>query len=122
MRSPYSFLLAAPLMAAAHASHAAPDAAQGQVLYQAKCSACHSVAYNGVGPAHQGVFGRQAGKAPGYAYSPALKAATLHWDAASLDRWLANPEAVLPGQKMGYSVPDAGERAALIAYLRTLQP
>lgn len=68
-------------------------------------------------PKHRGLFGRVAGTVPGYAYSPALREARLVWDAASLERWLADPEKLLPGQRMNYSVSDAGERADLIRYL-----
>ena len=99
---------------------AEPDAARGMVLYQARCVACHSVAYNGVGPAHQGVFGRKAGSAPNYVYSAALKASSVVWDEKSLSRWLADPEKFIPGQKMGVSVEDSNERQDLVAYLKTL--
>lgn len=100
---------------------AAPDATRGQALYQARCAACHSADFNGVGPAHRGVFGRLAGTAKGFGnYSPALKASGVTWTEANLDRWLANPEALVPGQAMGISLPDASERADVIAFLRTL--
>ena len=99
---------------------AEPDAARGMVLYQARCVACHFVAYNGVGPAHQGVFGRKAGSAPNYVYSAALKASSVVWDEKSLSRWLADPEKFIPGQKMGVSVEDSNERQDLVAYLKTL--
>jgi cytochrome c len=59
---------------------------------------------------------------PGYDYSPALKASGLVWTRENLDRWLAGPERLVPGQKMGYSVPDARDRSDLIAYLETLLP
>lgn len=100
---------------------AAPDATRGQALYQARCAACHSADFNGVGPAHRGVFGRLAGTAKGFGnYSPALKASGVTWTEGNLDRWLANPEALVPGQAMGISLPDASERADVIAFLRTL--
>jgi len=97
---------------------AAGDADAGRVLYQARCSACHSLDYNGVGPAHRGVFGRAAAQAPGFAYSDALKASHQVWNEDSLDRWLADPEKVAPGQRMGVSVPEAKDRSDLIAYLK----
>jgi cytochrome c len=97
---------------------AAGDADAGRVLYQARCSACHSLDYNGVGPAHRGVFGRAAAQAPGFAYSDALKASRQVWNEESLDRWLADPEKVAPGQRMGVSVPEAKDRSDLIAYLK----
>jgi cytochrome c len=104
------------------AARAAPgDPARGQTLYQARCTACHSVDHPGVGPQHRGVFGRLAGTAPGFTgYSAALKRSGIVWDEATLERWLTDPERLVPGQGMGISVPDAAERADLIAYLRTL--
>jgi cytochrome c len=99
------------------------DASRGMALYQTRCTACHSVDYNGVGPAHRGVFGRTAGQAAGFsAYSPALKKSGLIWTEQSLDRWLADPEKLVPGQRMGINVADAAERADLIAYLKSLRP
>ncbi|MBS0448880.1 MAG: c-type cytochrome [Proteobacteria bacterium] len=99
-------------------ARAAGDADRGQALYQSRCAACHSIDYNGVGPAHKGVFGREAGQATGFDYSPALKASHLIWTEANLDRWLTDPEKLVPGQRMNFSVPDAKDRADLIAYLQ----
>lgn len=106
------------LISLARGAHAAGDADRGRALYAAKCAACHSLDYNGAGPAHKGVFGRQAGRADGYDYSPALRASKLIWSEATLDRWLANPANLVPGQKMGITIPDARERRDLIAYLK----
>lgn len=100
--------------------HAEGDAARGQRLYESRCIGCHSVDSNRVGPAHRGVFGRRAGALSNYDYSDAVKTSGLVWTAQNLDRWLSNPEALIPGQKMGYSVSDADDRADLIAYLMTL--
>ena len=120
MRFPRS-VLPALLALCPFAVPAAPDAARGQAVYQARCAACHSPDYNGVGPAHRGVFGRLAGTAKGFGnYSAALKRSGVTWTEANLDRWLADPEALVPGQAMGVSLPDAGERADVIAFLRTL--
>ncbi len=108
--------LTLPLLAAA-----ADDAAsRGQALYEAKCSACHSVEAHRVGPLHRGVLGRKAGSAQGYDYSPALAASRLVWTRQNLERWLADPEALVPGQRMGFSVQEAADRQALVAYLATL--
>lgn len=104
-------ILAAP-------AQAAGDAARGEELYDARCTGCHSLDANRVGPLHRGVVGRKAGSIRDFAYSPALRKATITWSEPMLDRWLANPEALVPGQKMGYSVTDAVDRADIIAYLR----
>ena len=94
------------------------DAAHGKELYQALCSSCHSFPYNGTGPAHEGVVGRKAGGREDYQYSAALKAANFVWNEVTLDAWLADPERMVPGQKMGGKVPAAQDRADLIAYLK----
>ncbi|TAL22496.1 MAG: c-type cytochrome [Aquabacterium sp.] len=96
------------------------DAQRGQALYEQRCAACHSPGADRVGPRHDGVFGRRAGSVAGYAYSAALRRSTLVWDERTLDAWLRDPQALVPGQQMGYSVPDATARADLVAYLRTL--
>lgn len=106
------------LLAITRPAAAAGDAEAGHALYQARCTACHSLDYNGVGPSHRGVFGRAPAQARGFAYSDALKAVKAPWTEATLDRWLADPEAYAPGQRMGLNVPDAKERADLIAYLK----
>ena len=99
----------------------AQSAERGKALYEARCGACHSVDANRVGPLHQGLLGRQAGSAPGYAYSDALARSGLRWTAATLDAWLADPERLVPGQRMGYRVELPQDRADLIAYLATLK-
>lgn len=91
----------------------------GMKLYQAKCGGCHSIAANKVGPAHKGVFGRKAAMAPGYTYSPALRAANITWTAATLDQWLQGPQKMVKGTRMFLSVPNPAERGAIIAYLKS---
>jgi len=108
-------LLLAALAASAAAAPA--DVAAGEAVY-ARCQACHALAYDRTGPRHCGLIGRRAGSVPGYAYSEAMKKSKIVWSAATLDRFLANPTAAVPGTTMGYAgVADAKERAALIAYL-----
>lgn len=119
MRPCQAAALAVALALAAGAARAA-DAERGARLYEARCGGCHSVDEHRVGPPHRGVFGRRAGGAAGFEYSPALARSRLVWNEATLDRWLADPEATIPGQTMGYRVEDARDRADLIAYLRGL--
>lgn len=95
----------------------AGDAARGKALYESRCTACHSLDHSRIGPAHRGVFGRHVAQVRGFDYSPALKRSSVIWTAQSLDRWLANPETFIPGQRMGYSVSDPTERADVIAFL-----
>ena len=92
------------------------DAVHGKALYQA-CSGCHSLDENDVGPKHRGVVGRKAGAVKDYAYSPALKASGLVWTPDRLDEWLTNPQALVSGAKMFFSVASAQDRADIIAFL-----
>jgi len=113
----------ATLGAAAFALPAAAqgDAQRGAAVHAARCGGCHSVDADRVGPRHAGVFGRRAGAVEGYDYSPALKASTVIWDGSTLDRWLTEPESLIPGQRMGYSLGDPALRADVIAYLASLK-
>jgi cytochrome c len=90
------------------------------VLYQS-CAACHSIDENDLGPKHRGVVGRRAGSIADYAYSPALKNSGLTWDKTTLDRWLTNPSALVPGTKMYFKIDDPQKRADVIAYLEQLK-
>ena len=120
MNFPFSHLFAAAALAALHLplAHAEGDAASGKSLYAARCAACHSLQFNGVGPTHKNLIGRRAGTAAGYGYSPALKESTVVWGEDSLSRWLADPEKLIPGQRMSISIPDAKQRADIVAYLQ----
>jgi cytochrome c len=96
------------------------DVARGEKLYVARCGACHSIEENGAGPRHRGLFGRKAGTQVGFEYSAALRASGVVWNAKTLDAWLANPNALVPGNKMVVQLAnDPADRAALVAWLRS---
>lgn len=97
------------------------DGQRGQALYQARCTACHAVDSNKIGPAHRGVVGRRIGSLPGYKYSEALARSRLRWTPQTLNAWLEDPEELVAGQRMGFQVENPQERADLIAYLVTLK-
>ena len=111
-------ILALALGIAAAASAAAADAVHGKELYESRCGGCHSLDANRVGPAHRGVYGRKAGSAPNFNYSPAVKKSAVVWEERTLDAWLTNPQALIPGQRMNFRVAAAEDRADIIAYLR----
>ena len=102
-------------------SPVAGDVQCGAALYQARCTVCHNVDSNKIGPAHRGVMGRRAGSLPGYKYSDELGRSRLRWTPQTLNVWLENPEDMVPGQRMGFQVENAQERADLLAYLATLK-
>ena len=105
-------------LAAAAGTPPGADAARGQDLYERRCTGCHSLDSNRVGPKHRGVFGRRVGGADDYPYSSALAGSTLTWTEVTLDRWLADPQAFLPGQRMNIRVREPRDRADLIAFLK----
>lgn len=97
------------------------DAKRGQKVFE-NCQACHTVERgktSEIGPSLHGVFGRKAGEGEDFRYSPAMKRSGIVWSAQTLDRFIADPQQVVPANRMPYGgVPDAQQRADLIAYLQ----
>lgn len=98
------------------------DLANGKRVFN-QCSACHKTAAgagHGLGPNLHGVFGTKAGEIPGFAFSEPLKASGITWDYASMDKWLAGPAAMVPGNRMTFiGVRNADDRRDVIAFLKT---
>ena len=112
---------------AASGNAKAGDVSRGKILFQQSCALCHSVApgpgniaITGQGPTLVGILGRRAAAGPNFNYSKALAGSHLVWDAASLDRFLANPMAAVPGTTMLIAVASDANRRDLVAYLQTL--
>lgn len=99
-----------------------PDPVAGRELFATVCAECHALDRSRVGPPLEGVVGRAAGSVAGYPYSAGLAHADVVWNAQTLDRWLENPQALVPGALMPYRLPDAIRRRDIIAYLETLKP
>lgn len=105
------------------APNPAPDLAKARTAFQA-CAACHSdkPGVKRLGPSLAGMYGKPAAQVQGFTYSPALAQAKLRWDRKTLDRFIANPKAVVPGNRMTYSgVADSAKRAAIIDYIESLR-
>jgi cytochrome c len=107
------------------ASPAMADAAAGSKVFKTNCGVCHSTTgAPGIGPTLAGVVGRKAGTQAGFKsqYSPAMKASGLTWTADELEKYIANPAKVVPGNRMPFAgLHDAGQVAALVDYLKTLK-
>ncbi len=95
-----------------------PGALQGKLVFEKRCTGCHSLEKNREGPILRGVFGRTSGNAPNFSYSPALKNAHIVWNELTLDQWLTDPDAFLPGNNMDFHVAKPEERQALIRFLK----
>ena len=102
----------------------AGDPVRGERVFQ-QCQSCHMVgpeAVHATGPSLNGLFGRRAGTAEGFAYSDDMRragASGLVWDAGHLDVYLANPRSLATGTRMGFpGIESATDRGDLIAYLR----
>src|SRR5438132_7999868 len=98
------------------------DVTAGKTVFENQCASCHSAepGKQGFGPSLAAVMGRPSGTLPGYNYTPAMVNAHLIWDAKTLDEFLASSTQKVPGTSMPVSLPSAGARADVIAYLGTL--
>lgn len=103
------------------------DATKGKAAF-AKCGICHQVgpgAKTLVGPELNGIVGRKAASVADYPYSAGMKklgADGWVWTEENIDKWITDPKALIPDSPMALAfagVPDAGERADIIAYLKT---
>jgi cytochrome c len=96
------------------------DAVRGETKFQ-DCAACHKLeaGANNVGPSLHGVFARKAGELADFRYSPAIKRSGITWTPELLDNFIADPQAMVPGNRMPYAgMASASDRADLIAYLQ----
>ena len=100
----------------------AQDAEHGKSVFKA-CAACHATdRANRVGPGLGGILGREAGTAPGFRYSNAMKNSGIVWDNTTVSAFLESPQKAVPGTRMPYAgLKDATDRADVISYLSTLK-
>jgi cytochrome c len=110
------------LLAELPPAYAAADLSNGRNKFEL-CRQCHTIVKDGpsmTGPNLYGVFGKPAGtNQPAFAYSNALKASGMTWDAATIDKWITDPRAVLPKTKMSFAgMPDPNDRRDVIAYVK----
>ena len=105
------------------AGFAAVDGAKGETpagraAFEKRCTGCHALDHEKIGPRLVGVVGRKAGTIPDFPYSDAVKKSGVVWSEATLDKWLTDPESVIPETDMSFRLDNAVERAAIIAFLK----
>jgi cytochrome c len=97
----------------------AADPDKGKAVFE-QCAACHSLGDPGDydGPMLKGVMGRKAGSLEDYRYSAAMKRSDVTWDAGTLDNYVTDPQAFIPGNRMAFAgISDKTQRDDLIEYL-----
>ena len=97
----------------------AGDAVAGKKVFN-KCKSCHDLeaGKNKIGPSLHGLFGRTSGSVEGFKYSDAMKNAGITWGEDTLDAYLADPKAYIPGNKMVFAgLNKEDDRENIIEYL-----
>lgn len=91
----------------------------GEALVKQECGACHSLNAGEVrvGPSLSAMAGKKAASVPGYSYSAALKKKRLVWNAATLDLWLKDSQALVPDTSMYYEQSDVAKRKEIVNFL-----
>ena len=113
-------VMALTMLLAAGVARADGDAARGEKKF-GDCAACHKLeaGANNVGPSLHGIFNRKAGELADFRYSPAIKRSGITWTPETLEKFIADPQAMVPGNRMPYAgMASVADRADLIAYLQ----
>jgi cytochrome c len=117
-------LLALPALCLLATGAAAADAKAGKAFFTEQCMVCHSAVPGdeggAQGPTLYGLIGRASAGDKTFGYTKAMKNAHVVWDAATLDRFLTNPPALVRGTAMVAIVADKKDRDNLIAYFQSL--
>jgi cytochrome c len=111
---------AALLTALAPVGAAKGDTIDGRSVFEKRCTGCHALDHEKEGPRLAGVVGRKAGTVSTFAYSDAVKKSAVVWSEALLDKWLTDPETVIPDNDMSFRLNNPVERAAIIAFLKEM--
>jgi cytochrome c len=100
------------------------DTASGQRAFNNACRTCHTTKEgdNRLGPHLYKIIGRKAGSLPDYGYSTAMKDAGFVWDEEKLERFIANPDELVPGNSMKPygGLASTGDRASVVSFLRSV--
>ena len=119
IRLPAHLVLACCLTLAAITSALAADIEKGKVVFE-RCAACHSLeaGKNEDAPTLRGLFGRKIASIEEFRYSAAMKRRDVVWTQRTLDTFIDDPQAFIPGNRMPFDgLKDKSEREDLLAYL-----
>ncbi len=95
----------------------------GRKVFERRCQTCHGgtgPADSPIGPDLRGIMGRKAGSERSGLHSRAAVESGVVWDRESLRRFLATPEAEIPGSIMPVRMTDPRELDELLDYLESL--
>jgi cytochrome c len=92
----------------------------GKALFGKRCGGCHATDRDKEGPRLGGVYGRPAGSVPSFQYSDALKGAKFTWNDELLEKWLTDPDQIVPENNMAFRLENGDERREIISYLKEL--
>jgi cytochrome c len=118
----FTAALAAFALCIAGSTLAGQQPVAGKDLFAKRCGGCHALDRDKEGPRLGGVYGRGAASVDSFEYSEALKKSGIVWNQETLERWLAGPDNLVPGNDMTFHVENAEERSAIIAYLKANSP
>jgi cytochrome c len=93
-------------------------AKHGKELFEKRCGGCHALDRDKEGPRLGGVYGRSAASVASFEYSPGLQKSKIKWTEETLDKWLTDPEKLVPDNDMTFHVESADERREIISYLK----
>jgi cytochrome c len=119
MRIDNRVLVAAIGIAIASLAGRAQTPKSGKEVFEARCSGCHALDRDKEGPRLGGVYGRAAGSVAGFQYSAELSKAKLVWNDETLEKWLADPDQLVPNNDMAFHVPNSDERRSIIQFLKS---
>jgi cytochrome c len=106
-----SSLLSTPVQAQTSGQH-------GKDLFVKRCGGCHALDRDKEGPRLGGVYGRAAGSVRSFEYSAGLQKSKIMWTDEKLDKWLTDPERLVPDNDMAFHIDSADERREIISYLK----
>lgn len=91
----------------------------GKELFDKRCGGCHALDRDKEGPRLGGVYGRAAGAIMSFQYSGPLQKSKITWTDETLDKWLTDPETMVPDSDMAFHVESADERREIISFLKS---